>query len=237
MHPKVHTAFERGDIIKLVAIFAQNSVTKIGRVDCQAHNPVLGIVQIQNDGLGILLVRVFPVLLILLFFLVPVLLLIGILFQLLLLLIESQLLLIHTELLVCLQVEEHDVDILLGSPTAMAAVTGPVAEPYHGLAVQYPFGIAVSIAALGQIEHLSVAGSVDECHVHIVPSAYEDTVGQNPLAVRRPLVPLVTVLIGVLVLAVHNSPHLLGVQIDDTDGGPVLQESDLLAVRPEKGLE
>ena len=177
MHPKVHAAFERGDIIKLVAIFAQNGVTKIGRVDCQAHNPVLGIVQIQNDGLGILLVRVFPVLLILLFFLVPVLLLIGILFQLLLLLIESQLLLIHTELLVCLQVEEHDVDILLGSPTAMAAVTGPVAEPYHGLAVQYPFGIAVSIAALGQIEHLSVAGSVDECHVHIVPSAYEDTVG------------------------------------------------------------
>ena len=52
----MHTALERGDVVTLGAVLAEKCVPEIGRVDCQTHHAVLGILEIQLEGLdGILI--------------------------------------------------------------------------------------------------------------------------------------------------------------------------------------
>ena len=83
----------------------------------------------------------------------------------------------------------------------------------------------------------TVARCVHQCHVLVVPSACADVVGQNPAAVRTPLIPLVAVAVRVFILAVHGGTHLLGGEVDDADGAAVFQESHFLAVRAVLRLE
>ena len=68
---------------------------------------------------------------------------------------QSELLLGETEAIPCLGVEEHYIGVALGAPAAVAAVAGAVALPYHGLAVEHPLGVAVGIAALGEVGDLA----------------------------------------------------------------------------------
>ena len=139
-------------------------------------------------------------------------------------------------MLVGIEVEEHDVDILLGAPAAVAAIAGTVARPYHGLAAQRPLGIGVAVAAVGQVVNLAPPVGTDQRHVRAVPAAIADIAAQQPAAVRAPLEPQVTVGIGILILAIEHRTHGLGLEVHDAQVATVLEEGDLLAVGTVLGL-
>lgn len=119
----------------------------------------------------------------------------------------------------------------------MAAIARAVGLPEHRLAVQDPFGIAVAVAALGEVRHLAAAVGLDEDDVRVLPAPDVDVGREEPAAVGRPLEVLVTVGVGVVILAVEDGAHLLRLQVQDAQRGAVLKESQLLAVGRELGLE
>ena len=75
----------------------------------------------------------------------------------------------------------------------MAAITGTVGRPYHSLAVEHPFRVAVGITALCQIGCLAASVGFYECDVFVVPSSHANVRSKKPLAVRRPLIVLIAV--------------------------------------------
>ena len=119
----------------------------------------------------------------------------------------------------------------------MTAIAGTVASKYHRLATEHPLGIALVVAALGQVVHLAVATGIDQGNVLAVPAALTDVGRQQPTAVGTPLIPHVTVAIGVDVFAVHQGAHSLALHIDRPQCGTVFEESDALAVGTVGGLD
>ena len=82
-----------------------------------------------------------------------------------------------------LAVEEHDVNIIFCSPTAMTAITGPVRRPDHRFSIQHPFGVVVGVAAFGQVGHFAAAVRFHQNDVRIVPSSDRDIFSEEPFAV------------------------------------------------------
>ena len=195
-HPQIHRAVLGADhIVELVARLRQQGQYPARRVGRKAHDAVTAVFEVElqrlhlrNGRLALLAGLLLGLLLILGLLLVAFLLLLR-----LVLLQKRQILLVHAELLIGLNVEEHDVDIILGAPRTVAAVARAVAVPDHRLAVQNPLGTAVRIAALRQVVHLARAVSLDQNNVLVVPAADADIVRQDPAAVGRPLEVLVSV--------------------------------------------
>ena len=98
----------------------------------------------------------------------------------------------------------------------MAAVARTVAFKNHRFAAQNPLAVALVIAALGQVVDFSVARGVDQGDILAVPAALADVGGEQPAAVRTPLIPYVTVTVGVDVFAVHQGAHGLGLHVHGT---------------------
>ena len=120
---------------------------------------------------------------------------------------QGKFFLAHSETVVCVQVEEHDIDIRFSTPASVTAESCAVTFPNHGFSIQYPFGIAVTVSTFGQIMNFSVTRCVDQCNILVIPSANTYVVGKNPFAVRTPLIPLVAVTIRIFVLAVHDGAY------------------------------
>ena len=92
----------------------------------------------------------------------------------------------HLELLIGVEVEEHDVGVALRTPRTVAAVARPVALEDHGLAAEHPFGVAIAITAVGQIADFALSIGRNQGHVAMVPTAVTDVAGQQPTAVGTP---------------------------------------------------
>ena len=112
----------------------------------------------------------------------------------------------------------------------MAAVSGAVAGKNHGLAVHYPFGVSVGVAALGEVEGFFLAIGGHKGDVGVVPSAHVEVFGQQPAAVGAPGKILVAVAIGIGILAVHGGIDFAAFEVDYTQGDTVFQIGHLFAV-------
>ena len=113
----------------------------------------------------------------------------------------------------------------------MTAITGTVRSKNHRLATQYPFGTYIVVATLGKVVYLAIARGIDQRHILIVPTSKAYVIGKQPTTVRTPLEPLVAIAVTVFILAIHSGNHLLCGEVDDSQGGAVLQESYLLTIR------
>ncbi len=235
--PEVVAVLEGSLVVDLLALVVEDGVAHTGGVDGEAHDAVSAVVDVEFEGLHLLH---FGLAGLLLFLLLLVLLLLRLFVGLLLLLVlagigELGLLLRHAEAVVGIEVEEHQVGVVLGSPGTVAAVAGAVALEEHRLAAQYPLAVAVAVAAVGEVVHLLAVG-LHEGDVGVVPSAVADVAREEPLAVGAPLKPDVAVGVGVVVLAVEHRAHLLRLEVDDAQGGAVLVECYLLAVGTVGGI-
>ena len=105
----------------------------------------------------------------------------------------------------------------------------------HGAAAERPLGVAVGIAALGEVHDLRAVG-LDGGDVGVVPSAVADVGYQQPLAVGAPFERHVAVGVGVVVFPVERRDGLLRLEVDDLERGAVFKEGYLLAVGREGGL-
>ena len=172
--PQVGLALEARLVVQRVAApWRQHVVAQVTGVDGQPHNAVAAVVEHLGFEfkLRLLVLLAFP--LVLLAFRLFVFRLFALTFFLVLLaFIEQRLLLLrHAEAIVGIQVEEHQVDVALGSPAAVTAESGTVALEEHGLAAQCPFGSCVAVAAVGQVAWLQLALRVDQRNVAVVPAA------------------------------------------------------------------
>ncbi len=126
--------------------------------------------------------------------------------------------------------EEQAVDVVLRAAAlgrGLEAVA--VAEPDHGLAAEDPLGPAVLEAALGQVDGLARAVGLDEADL-ARGEAGHGVVEEDPVAVRAPLEVLAAVGRGGELLRREQDARLLGGQVEDLEGGAVLDEGELLAV-------
>ena len=234
--PKIVPILKNRQIIEFIPFSRKHGICHMRGIDGQAYNTVKAVCEIELQRLYLFLLIFVGIL----FFLL------GILFVflpgffllcLLHFLKQSGFFLVHQETVVCFSIKEHDISIVFGSPTAVAAIPRTVTGPNHGFSTQYPFGIAIVVSALGQVHHFTLAIGIQQHNIFVVPSTYTDIVRKNPFAVRTPLKPLVTVRIRVLILAIHNGTHILCLQIDDTDGAAVFEKGNLFTVRAVLGLE
>ena len=208
------------------------------RVDSQADNSVSTVFEVENQRFDFFFLFIFLCVFFIVFLLAG--LLVFFLFIILFFLAfvdKGKLFFIHTETFVCVKVEEHDVNIRFSSPTAVAAVSGTVAIPHHCFSVEHPFGIRVCIAAFGQVMDFSVAWCVNQSHILVVPSTYANIVGENPFAIRTPLIPLITVTVWIFKLTVHYSADIFTFQVKHTNRGTVFQKRYFFTIRTELGLE
>ena len=157
MAPEVVAVLEGHLIVQGVTAWRENGVAQMSGIGREADNTVAGIVQVELQGWLLRLGGWLDFGVLAFGFCIFVGVLLGLLSLFLCIVIKRLLLFAHTETLVGIQVEEHDVDILLGSPTAVTAIACTVAGIDDGLAVQCPFGVGVAVAAIGQIVHLAIA--------------------------------------------------------------------------------
>ena len=137
--PKVVALLKRSAVVKLITLLAEQCIAHVRGVGRQAHHSIQAVVEVELERLNGLIS-----LLVVLF--------IGILFIGVGIVVNERcLLLAEAELVVGLAVEEHDVDVSLSAPAAMTAEARPIGAPDHGLAIEHPLGIAIGIAALGQV--------------------------------------------------------------------------------------
>ena len=112
-------------------------------------------------------------------------------------LVNLHLLLAPAELRIGLSIEEHDINVSFGPPTAVAAVAVLVAFPGHGLSAKGPAETAVGIAAAGKVGDGSVFDA-DHGDILVVPAAVGHPIGQEITAVRTPGKLLVPIGIGIV---------------------------------------
>ena len=171
--PQVGLALKARLVVQRVASWREHVVAQVAGVGGQPHNAVAAVVEHLGFEfkLRLLVLLAFP--LVLLAFRLFVFRLFALTFLLVLLtFIEQRLFLLrHAETIVGIQVEEHQVDVALGSPAAVTAESGTVALEEHGLAAQCPFGSCVAVAAVGQVAWLQLALRVDQRNVAVVPAA------------------------------------------------------------------
>ena len=105
----------------------------------------------------------------------------------------------------------------------------PVGEPEHRLTLECPTRNNVLVAAPGEVDQLAVTGGGDETDLGRPPGRAQE-LNQEPLAVGRPLVRLVTVGVGVVDVPGQYGPALARIQIEDLELGSFLEVCDLLAV-------
>ena len=119
----------------------------------------------------------------------------------------------------------------------MTAIAGTVGGIDHSLTTQYPLGTHIVVATLGKVVYLAIARGIDQCHILIVPTTIANVIRQQPTTVGTPLEPLVAITVAVFILAIHSGDNLLRSEVEHTQGGAVLQESYLLAIRTVIRLE
>ena len=232
MAPEVITALKGSLIVDFLALGVEDGIAHARGVDGEAHDAVTAVVDVKLQWLHFLH---FGLALLLGFLLLVFLLLLVLLLSLLLLHVlvgfgEFQFLLAHAESVVGIEVEEHQVGIVLGTPTAMAAVSGTVALEEHRLATEHPLAVAVAVSAVGEVVNF-LAVCLHQCDVGVVPAACADIAAEEPLAVGTPLKPDVAIRVRVVVLAIEHGAHVLRLQIQYSQCGTILIECHLLAVR------
>ena len=240
MFPQVHAALKGRLIIERVAAVGEYGIAQTRGIHRQARNAVAAVLQVklQRCHGRLFLVSAFFLLAVLFLGVFVGLLFLGLFFLFLFgLLLHDLLLLGHLEVLIGVKVKEHDVDIVLGAPAAVAAVTGAVAGENHRLATQHPFAVALIVAALGQVVDLAVAAGVDQCDILAVPTALADVGREQPTAVGTPFKPHVAVTVGIDVLAVHQGAHNLALDVNGPQCAAVFQEGNTLAVGAVFGLQ
>ena len=135
MLPKVVTVFKSRQVIKRIPFRSKYGIRHVRRVNCQTYNAVEAIFQIKFQRLRLLFFRCIPVFFCLITFLFGIFLLIRFflcfLFRFFGLFHQSGFFFTHKETVISLGIEEHDIGIIFGSPTAMAAISGTVARPNH----------------------------------------------------------------------------------------------------------
>ena len=181
---QVHALLETYYIIKLLAVLSHVVVAKSSGESCQLDDPVLSVLQIQDellDFLSSLLLCLHAVL--------------GFLLVLFLVLVQLgnvSVFLVFHEFCIVLSIEEHDVDVAFCTPASVAAVSGLVGGPCHGLSATCPTESSVSISALGQVGYLTGL-SVDYSYILVVPSSVRLVVAEDVPAVWTPFERLVPV--------------------------------------------
>ncbi len=236
--PEVVATLEAGLIVERVAAIAQYDVAHIRRVHGEAHHAVAAVGEVELQRFDGLFLAVFVGGLCFLPFdevelhlhLLVGLIVIGFLLRLLCLVVEGALLLAHAEALVGVEVEEHDVGVVFGSPAAVAAVAGAVALEEHGFAAHHPSAVAVVVTAVGEVGDLLTTVGGHQRDVAVIPSALTDVVGQEPTAVGAPLEPEVAVGVAVLIAAVQEFAHGLRLHVNGLKRAAVLDVGHALAV-------
>ena len=178
-YPQVLRTFERCQVVKHVTVFGKECVAQQRRVCRQAHDTVTTVLQVEGECLLLFLLLLVILLMLLAFLLLVLFRLFLCLFHLTLLFslfIQGKVFVIHSELLIGFQIEEHDVDIAFGSPASVATESGTVAAPYHGFSTEYPLGTSIVVTTLRQVVHLAFSISLQQDDILIVPSADTDEV-------------------------------------------------------------
>ena len=96
------------------------------------------------------------------------------------------------ELRISLAVKEHYINVPFCPPAAVAPVAGLVRRPCHGLSVECPAEIAVTVSAFRKVCDSAVL-QIYQSRILIVPATVCLIVAQDISAVRAPFEALVTV--------------------------------------------
>ena len=174
-------------------------------MDREPYTPVLDTVQFELQGKhDLVLLLFFLGLLFLLLVVIPgafLLLFLGFLHQ-------FELLLAQFGAVERILREVGTIDVHLASPARVVLHSIATAVSDHGLAVHHPRGSPVTISASAQVDHLLLTGSVHQSGL-TDPLIRLQEIGKQPLAVRGPLIILVTVAITVVAVPGKDRSHLL----------------------------
>ena len=143
-------------------------------------------------------------------------------------LVQFLLFLAAAEIGIGLAVEEHNVDVLLGAPAAVAAVSVLVRFPGHRLAFHRPAETAVGVAAAGEV-HGFAAFHLDHGDIAVVPTSIGHPGAKDVAAVGAPGKGLVSVGIGI-VHALVKRFFLAGLEVHYHQFGAVAQVGDVFSV-------
>ena len=226
---------------ELFAVRGQGHVLQARGVDRQALGAVLVVLELDVDGLLLLVLLLFflgvlvrgfaPVggLVFLVLFLLGVVL--GLLDDLVLGLAEL-------EAVVGLLVEEKRVNVHLRRALTPAGAVQPlaVAGPQDRLAVAGEGRAKVLVTAVGKVGKLLLAFRIDDPGL-ARPAVRVVELHGEPFAVRRPVEPLVTVGVGKVMVAGEDQARLFGVEVEHLERRAVFQVGDLLAVGRVAGLK
>ena len=175
-------------IIEFITLGGEEIVADHGAGGGDATHAVTTVVEVESDNFGLLLIG-FSLLRLLvalaLLFVALVRLVVGIFLLFLSLFAEGILLFGGVDLIPGVGIESHQHDIALIAPRSVALHAIFAGLVGDGFATEHPLGIAIAIAAFGQVDH-SAAICFNGCHVGVVPASDADIADQDPLAVRTP---------------------------------------------------
>ena len=139
----------------------------------------------------------------------------------------------HPEAVVSIKIEEHNIYIFLGTPAAVAAVSGSIAAENHCFSAQCPLAIAIAVTALRKVVNLSRAGRIDQSDVTVVPTAVADIGRKQPFTIRTPLEPDVAVAVRIDIFAVHCRVNSLCFDVDHAEITAIFKEGYALSIGAE----
>ena len=166
MSPQVVAAFKSRLVIQHLAFFVECKASEARRIYGQSDNTITAVIKVELQRFNLFRLYCFAFLFCLLSLLGIFLLgfLLGFLFlQLVFCLqfVHLALFLRAVELLVGVEIEEHDVHIILRAPASVRAITLAIAREEHCLAVEHPSAATIAVAALREVVQLARPISLD----------------------------------------------------------------------------